>query len=69
MMWRLLILLFICLTIASCGSDVFVCTGPYSTKYHDNPDCSGLYKCSAEITTLSKENAIDKGYSPCRICY
>lgn len=39
MITRLFVLLILSITITSCGSDVYVCTGPYATKYHSTTDC------------------------------
>ena len=40
-----------------------------STKYHSDPDCRGLYRCSGEIEEVSEEEAEDIGRTPCKICY
>ena len=39
------------------ASKVYVCTGKYAKKYHNDYECKGLQKCSAEIITLTVEEA------------
>ena len=48
---------------------VYICTGETSTKYHSDPDCRGLSRCSGEIEEVSEEEAEDMGRTPCKICY
>lgn len=48
---------------------VYICTGETSTKYHCDPDCKGLSRCSGEIEEISEEEAEDMGRTPCKICY
>ena len=48
---------------------VYICTGETSTKYHCEPDCKGLSRCSGEIEEISEEEAEDMGRTPCKICY
>lgn len=48
---------------------VYICTGETSTKYHSDPDCKGLSRCSGEIEEVSEEEADDMGRTPCKICY
>ena len=48
---------------------VWVCTGPHSKRYHNNEECRGLQKCSAEIELISIEEAKKRGYTKCKICY
>lgn len=48
---------------------VWVCTGPHSKRYHNNEECRGLQKCSAEIELISIEDAKKRGYTACKICY
>lgn len=50
-------------------SNVYICTGESSTKYHSDPDCRGLSRCSGEIEEISEEEAEDMGRTPCKICY
>lgn len=53
----------------STGESVYICTGESSTKYHSDPDCRGLSRCSGEIEEVSEEEADDMGRTPCKICY
>ena len=48
---------------------VYICTGETSTKYHCDPDCKGLSRCSGEIEEISEDEAEDMGRTPCKICY
>lgn len=48
---------------------VYICTWETSTKYHSDPDCRGLSRCSGEIEEVSEEEAEDIGRTPCKICY
>ena len=48
---------------------VYICTGETSTKYHCDPDCRGLSRCSGEIEEVSEEEAENMGRTPCKICY
>lgn len=49
---------------------VYICTGPYSTKYHKTAQCRGLKKCSAKIKQISLEDAVKKyKRKPCGYCY
>lgn len=48
---------------------VWVCTSPHSKRYHNNEECRGLQKCSAEIELISIEEAKKRGYTACKICY
>lgn len=51
------------------SESVYICTGETSTKYHTDPDCRGLSRCSGEIEEVSEEEAEDMGRTPCKICY
>lgn len=55
--------------IESYDETVYICTGETSTKYHSDPDCRGLSRCSGEIEEISEEEAEDMGRTPCKICY
>lgn len=51
------------------SEEVYVCTGPKSTRYHKTPDCKGLSRCSADIRQMTRQEAEAKHYTPCRMCY
>lgn len=51
------------------STSVYICTGETSTKYHNNPECRGLSRCSGEVEEVSEEEAEDMGRTPCKICY
>ena len=48
---------------------VYICTGSSSKRYHKSSSCRGLKRCSGEIIRVSKSDAIERGKTPCRICY
>lgn len=50
-------------------TDVYICSGPMSTKYHKEIDCIAFRNCSGEVLSLPKKDAVEKGYIPCRFCY
>lgn len=54
---------------ADYGDNVYICTGGSSKRYHCDPDCKGLSRCSGEIEEVSEEEAEDMGRTPCKICY
>lgn len=54
---------------ADSGDNVYICTGGSSRRYHCDPDCKGLSRCSGEIEEVSEEEAEDMGRTPCKICY
>jgi hypothetical protein len=55
--------------LMSQNEEVFVCLGPNSVRYHSNPDCRGLKNCSCEVACYPVQEAAERGYTPCRICY
>ena len=48
---------------------VYICTGPSSKKYHSTSKCYGLNSCSKEIKKVTKSYAVEKGRTPCKLCY
>lgn len=54
---------------AGYSDNVYICTGGSSKRYHCDPDCKGLSRCSGEIEKISEEEAEDMGRTPCKICY
>ncbi len=51
------------------GEYVYICTGPYSKKYHKTEDCMWLENCSEDVERISIEEAEDMGRTPCKGCY
>ena len=51
------------------GDYVYICTGPYSKKYHKTEDCMWLENCSEDIERISIGEAEDMGRTPCKGCY
>lgn len=50
-------------------TQVYICTGPQSRRYHNTRYCRGLESCSDDIELVDVSEAEDKGRTPCRICY
>ncbi|WP_330442017.1 hypothetical protein [Flavobacterium sp. C4GT6] len=63
----LLLLLLVPLTAfnGSGESDVYICTGKSSKRYHYNKNCRGLSNCKAEIKEVTLKEAKDKGRTLC----
>ena len=51
------------------SSDVYVCTGRYAKRFHNDEECKGLQSCRSEIVTMSIEEAENLGLTPCGYCY
>lgn len=51
------------------GDIVYVCTGGYSKKYHNTPDCRYLDNCKGEVREVDQQFAEEKGRTPCKACY
>ena len=47
---------------------VYVCASGKARRYHTDPYCRGLRRCSREIIATTVEEAQDNGRTPCRIC-
>jgi hypothetical protein len=47
---------------------VYICTGPISKRYHINPRCYGLTRCSGDIEKITEKEAISMGRTPCSYC-
>ncbi len=45
-----------------------ICLSKSAFKYHTF-ECRGLNRCTHSIKSVSKAEAIKRGYSPCKICY
>lgn len=48
-------------------SDVFICTGPFSEKYHLNENCRGLSNCRAEVKEINIDRAKNLNRTLCGI--
>jgi hypothetical protein len=48
---------------------VYICVSKTAVAYHNFKDCRGLQRCTHEIKTVTKEEAIERGYRACKICY
>ncbi|PKA82449.1 hypothetical protein ATE92_0578 [Ulvibacter sp. MAR_2010_11] len=46
-------------------TDVYICKGNYSKKYHYKKDCRGLSNCSTDIYTVSLSEAKNIGRTLC----
>ena len=51
------------------SGDVYVCTGRYAKRFHNDEECKGLQSCRSEIVTMSIEEAENLGLTPCGYCY
>ena len=49
-------------------SVVYVCASNSARRYHVDPECKGLSRCSHTFITTTVEDARVKGRTPCRIC-
>lgn len=57
---------FLMSTTAPPATNVYICNGKYSKKYHLSKDCSGLSNCSTEIEKVTLKEAQDKGRTLCK---
>lgn len=48
---------------------VWICVSSSAYRYHNNRHCHGLCKCSHTIKEVTLTYAIEKKYTPCKICY
>ncbi|MCW5521121.1 hypothetical protein J1N09_14830 [Aureitalea sp. L0-47] len=46
-------------------TDVYICKGPYSKKYHYDKNCRGLSNCSTSIYKITLTDAKQMGRSLC----
>ncbi|MBT8275775.1 MAG: hypothetical protein KJO39_06520 [Bacteroidia bacterium] len=46
-------------------TDVYICKGPYSKKYHYDKDCRGLSNCSTSIYKVTLSDAKQMGRTLC----
>lgn len=63
--WLLLAILLLNSSFYSFTTNVFICKGPYSKKYHYKKDCRGLSNCSTDIYTVSISDAKNIGRTLC----
>ena len=54
---------------ASKETYVYICTGSNSKRYHSSSKCNGLKNCGKDIKKVTKNYAVEKGRTPCKICY
>ena len=60
------------LTVSFTGADtsVYVCNSSTSVAYHVTKTCSGLNRCTHEIITVTKNDAVNSYKKrACKICY
>ena len=50
------------------GKTVWICVSSNSYRYHSARQCHGLCRCSHTIKEVPLEYAIEKKYTPCKIC-
>ena len=70
-MKKLLYIFFVALFTgySSVESDVYVCKGGSSKRYHKSEKCRGLSNCSTKIYKISKAEAKKMNRTPCKIEY
>lgn len=62
--------IFLFFALASCSkNDVYICTGPNSTRYHKTENCNGLNRCSCNIKKVTIKIAKKMERTPCKICH
>src|SRR5574344_2189516 len=49
--------------------EVYICTGDDAYAYHSEEVCKGLDNCINDVICISEEDAENRGYNPCKICY
>lgn len=49
--------------------EVYICTGRYSKRYHNNRDCEGLQHCGGSIVKVKTAEAQSAGRTPCGYCF
>lgn len=49
-------------------SNVFVCTGGSSKKYHGLKDCRGLSSCNGSVVKMTVAKAKQAGRTACKLC-
>lgn len=52
-------------SFTSSETNVYICKGKYSKKYHYSKSCRGLSNCSTSIYSVSLANAKDMGRTLC----
>ena len=50
------------------GTNVYICTGGSSEKYHTTDTCSALASCSKAVREVTLADAQSKGRTPCKRC-
>ncbi len=47
---------------------VLICTSPIAYAYHSHY-CHKLKRCTYDVVTTTRSEAVKKGYQACKICY
>lgn len=47
---------------------VYICTGSKSIRYHYKQNCRGLSNCGGSVISITINEAIKNGRTPCKIC-
>ena len=75
---KIIIVASLAITLTACGilfgrtkseTEVYICTGPQSKRYHKTENCMGLNSCSRSIEKLTVEEAKKMMRTPCGYCY
>ena len=54
--------------IEASANKVLICTSPKAYAYHSHY-CHGLKRCTYDIVTTTRSEAMKRGYQACKICY
>lgn len=61
----LLLVFFTISSMKMVETNVYICKGKYSKKYHYKKSCRGLSNCKATISKVALKDAIDIGRTLC----
>ncbi|SDM22064.1 hypothetical protein SAMN04488090_2879 [Siphonobacter aquaeclarae] len=64
-----LLTLFLTLSPVSREKTVFICYSRSAYAYHADSLCHGLQRCTHQIFRISRRQAEQKRYQPCKICF
>lgn len=54
---------------SSVQSEVYICKGNGSKRYHKSKNCRGLNNCTTKIYSVSLQEAKNMNRTPCKIEY
>ncbi len=59
------VIFFMVVSMNTVETNVYICKGKYSKKYHYKKSCRGLSNCKATISKVALKDAIDIGRTLC----